>query len=301
LKSTGAFSARARAAGRTYSFSGQFNTNGASSNYIALTGVNPLTVQLQLDLAGDILTGRISDGVFTAELLANRAVYSRTLPAPTAGKYTLLIPGADDSQAEPGGDSFGTVTVDATGRVNFRGTLADGTKVTQRTFVSREGFWAFFGSLYRGSGLALGWLSFTNTGVTDVDGLVSWIKLPQTNAVFYPGGFTNEADVVGSSYVFSNGVPVLNVSTGLLTLINGNLPANITNQVFLGINNRISGTTNLVNLSISTASGSFKGSVPNPVPGGRAIIAGGVVLQKQNYAGGFFAGTNQTGRVRFEP
>ena len=37
--------------------------------------------------------------------------------------------GGDDSLAQPGGDGFGTVTVDGSGNVGFAGTLGDGTQV----------------------------------------------------------------------------------------------------------------------------------------------------------------------------
>jgi len=51
-------------------------------------------------------------------------------------------------------------------------------------------------------------------------------------------------------------------------------------------------------LAITTSSGLFKGTVADPNTG-KTISANGVVLQKQNFGGGFFTGTNQTGRVFF--
>ena len=87
LSDRGSFSARLRLAGRSYPFHGQFTAAGAFSSSIARPGLSPLTVQLQLDWdGGDQVTGTIGDGVFTAQVRANRAVYSRLgKQAPQAG------------------------------------------------------------------------------------------------------------------------------------------------------------------------------------------------------------------------
>jgi hypothetical protein len=53
-------------------------------------------------------------------------------------------------------------------------------------------------------------------------------------------------------------------------------------------------------VTITTASGLFKGTVVNPADG-KSVSFNGVVLQKQNIAAGFFTGFNQTGRVYMQP
>ncbi len=295
----GRFSAKLQMTGKTYSYSGQFSAAGAASNVVSRAKLSPLTVQLQLNPAGDGLSGVISNDTWTAELFANRAVYSKTNPAPQAGKYTLLIPGGDGSPAQPGGDGFGTAAVDGLGNVTFSGTLADGTKVSQKTFASGLGEWPLYGSLYSGNGMVLGWLTFTNQATNDITGLVDWIKLPKPGAKLYPAGFTNSTEVLGSRYVFTNGIPVLNLSTGQVWLANGNLTQSFTNQIVLGANNKVTGT-NKLSLAITSASGLFKGTVPNPVSG-KSVSFQGIILEKQNFGGGFFLGTNQSGRVFIGP
>jgi len=299
VKSSGAFSAKLLLAGKTYSSSGQFLLDGSYSNSIARKGLSPIGVQLQLDLAGDTLAGLISDGTnWTAELLANRAVFAKTNQTPLNGKYTLLIPGAEESETGPGGDGFGTVTVDTLGNVTITGALADGTKISQKTFVSGGGLWPFYASLYSGNGSVFGWLAITNEATNDMDGLVTWFKLPQANSKFYPGGFTNnQPNVVASRYQFTNNVPVLNFSTGQVWLANGNLSQSFTNTIVLGTNNKVTGT-NKLSFTITTASGAFKGSAISPDTG-KPIPFSGVILEKQGFGGGFFLGTNQAGRVFF--
>jgi len=130
LADKGTFSSKWQFAGATYPLAGAFSAGGIYSNAIARRGLSPLNVQLQLDLSGEeMITGTISDGIWTAQLAANRAHFSKTTPAPQSGSYTLVIPGSDDSTSQPGGNGAGTLKVDTSGNITFTGTLGDGTKV----------------------------------------------------------------------------------------------------------------------------------------------------------------------------
>src|SRR5262249_1459278 len=123
--------------GRKYSLSGQFSTLGQLGVVVARSGFSSISVILQLDLTGttNFMTGQLSDGAWTAQLIANRSVYSVTNPPPLAGKkYTLLFPGPPDSLTEPGGDGFGTVTIDKAGNVIFSGKLGDGSAIRRKHF-----------------------------------------------------------------------------------------------------------------------------------------------------------------------
>jgi hypothetical protein len=302
VTSAGAFSAKLRLDGQSYSFSGELSVTGAAVKTIQRRGLSPLTLQLDLGLTNGPLTGAISDGTWTADLVADAAVYSKTNPAPQAGKYTLLIPGSENASAQPGGNGFGAVTVSDSGNVTFSGILGDGTPVTSTSIVSSEGQWPFYASLYGGKGSILGWLSFTNSGV--ISGQTGWFKLPQAAAKLYPGGFTNSAGVMGSVYQYTNGFPVLGFSEGQLSLTNGNLAQSITNQIGLGpemqASDQSAGKQSADKLAFNTSSGLFKGSVTNPETG-KPIAVNGVVLQNQNFGAGFFLGTTESGSVLLSP
>jgi hypothetical protein len=303
IKSGGSFSAKIQLGGKPYSFSGQFSATGGWSNSVARKGLAPVSVQLQLDFINTNLTGRFGDGEWTAELAAHRAVYSKATPAPQAGKYTLFFPGGDDSEMEPGGDGYGAATVDGSGNVKFSGVLSDGSKVTQTAILSERGAWPFYIPLYSGKGSIWGWLEFTNGTSGDLQGGVTWTKPLQPAAKFYPAGFTNEIEAVGSAYRFTNGVPLLAFTNGLglVWLANGNFPDTFTNQIALSAANKITNlNSNKLSLAITTSSGFFKGSATDPVSGKTAPI-NGAVLQKLNAGYGFFVGTNRTGRVYFGP
>src|SRR5207249_1307636 len=130
LSDRGSFSARLRLAGRSYPFHGQFSAAGAFSSSIPRRGLSALMVQLQLNWDGaDQVTGTIGDGVFTAQVRANRAVYSRLANrAPLGGRrLTLVVSPAGSSPLQPGGYGFGRLTVDLAGNIQFAGTLGDGT------------------------------------------------------------------------------------------------------------------------------------------------------------------------------
>jgi len=299
---TGAFSAKLCLDGHSYSFSGEFSLTGGASKTIQRRELSPLTLQLDLGLTNGPLTGAISDGTWTADLVADAAVYSTANPAPQAGKYTLLIPGSENASTQPGGNGFGAVTVSDSGHVTFSGILGDGTPVTSTSIVSSEGQWPLYVSLYGGKGSILGWLSFTNEG--GISGQTGWFKLPQATAKLYPGGFTNGAGAIGSVYQYTNGFPVLGFTEGQLSLTNGNLPQSITNQIALGPDMRAtdqSATNQSADkLTFKTSSGLFKGSVMNPETG-KPIAINGVVLQNQNFGAGFFLGTTESGSVLLSP
>ena len=293
ITSAGAYSAKVFLAGGSYSLSGRFHATGAASNSIAARGQGLVSVQLELDLSGWGLSGQLSNGTWTSELNAYRSMTN----APT-GSYTLALPASQDS-ALPGGDSFGTVTVGALGSVTLAATLGDGTKVTQKTIVTPDGGWPFYASLYSANGSILGWLDFSDPA-SDITGPVSWFKLAQPGK-FYPAGFTNQNNVIGSRYKFTNGVPVLGFGSGEVRLANGNLAGGVTNQISLSTANKVSNqSSNALTVTITTASGLFKGTVVDPVTR-KSIAINGVVLQKQGYGAGVFLGTNQTGQVYFGP
>jgi hypothetical protein len=295
VTSSGSYTAKIMLAGKSASLTGQFSAGGMASNNIIAKGAAPVPVQLQLDLGGGGITGLLTGSNWTAELSAPRAV---TSAGDQAGHYTLLIPGAEDGVGHPGGDSYSTATIAATGGITFAGAMADGTTISGKANLLANGQCAFYVSLYSGNGSALGWLTFSNG---DVTGGVDWFKLAAAGGKFYPAGFTNEADVMGSAYKFSNSVPVLNVSTGEVWLANGNVSPAFTNQVALSAASKVTNlSSNKLTLTITTTSGLFKGSVVNPA-NGKTITINGVVLQNQNFGGGFFLGTNQTGRVFFGP
>jgi hypothetical protein len=305
LGAAGNFSAKARfASGQKLSFSGKFNADGNFSNSVAVKGSSPWSVQLSLRVAnGGQIMGSIGNSSWTVPVLAVRAAFSLLNHAPQAGKYTLVVPGADDSTVRPGGNGYGTASVDPSGNLFFSGLLADGAKVTQKTFIGLQGSWPFYAAPYKGQGAIFGWLNFvTNQINTDIAGTLYWSTLPQAKAKAYPAGFDfpGGISVIGSVYSFTNGAPLLNLpSGGVCVLQLGNPIQSFTNNFTLGADNKIS-SANGLSTAISTSSGLFKGTALS-LGNGTAVPINGVILQKQNSAFGFFLSNGQSGAVYLGP
>lgn len=276
--SSGAFSAKLQFPNGTYSWTGHFGLDGSTVKTISRPGLPALAVQLQLDFGSNALNGTVSDGIWTADLSAMPEIYSRANPAPQAGKYTLLISGSTNA-AFPGGNGFGSLTVSAAGAINFAGTLGDGAAVSCAGSLTSAGQWPFYSSLYGGKGSIFGWLEFTNDGI---GGEVAWFKLPAPKAKFYATGFTNSAEVLGSAYHHTNGVPALDLTGGEIWLANGGLQNVVTQAVG--------------QLQFNAASGLFKGVVTN-VGGEKRVAINGAVLQNEDLGGGLFVNSAGSGSV----
>ena len=287
-------------AGATHSLSGQLAGDGSFSNAVVRKGLSPLTVELQLSLNGERkLTGTIRDGTVTSELLANQLIYSAASPAPLGNrKFTFVIPGAEDSAARPGGYGYGTISITAAGAATLGGVLGDGTKFTQKTFVSKDGTLPFYVALYAAKGSILGWLSLAGSGASsDVTGTLRWTKTAGS-AGLYPSGFSFPEGLEVTGSLFASTSPMLNWTSGYVALELGGLTGDITNY-FTVAANKVTGTNKMA-LTLVTSTGLFKGNVVNPATG-RPLPVNGVVLQNQGLGYGYFAGTGQTGRVRVAP
>lgn len=298
----GVYSGRLQLGAKYYSFSSRLNLQCQGSNAIPRLRTNSLALQLWFGTGdqADQLLGRLTDGAWTANLVGDRAVFdARTNRAPWAGLYTLILPGEDGNPALPAGDGFGSLRVSTNGLAQFSGTLADGTKVSQSASVSRTGLWPFYVPLYSGQGSALSWLAFTNRPGDDLNGLMNWIRHTNMLSGYYRSGFTNQLQAVGSVYQPPLGATnhVLDLTNATVAFSGGNLSADFTNRISLGLSSRVSNLdSNRLSLSFSLASGTFQGSVSEPSTR-KSRSFSGAVFQKLNRGHGLLLGTNQTSRV----
>ncbi|HEX4122838.1 MAG TPA: choice-of-anchor tandem repeat GloVer-containing protein [Verrucomicrobiae bacterium] len=301
VTSVGRISGKLTIGGNTPSFTGQFNRYGTAALVIPRKGLTTLTVALQLDFADKSVQGSVSDGSFFTSLEADKEVFSSTEKATAyQGQYTMIIPGANDPLAGPYGTSYGTVTVAATGGIAFAGSLADGTSVTQTSFVSKDGAWPFYLPLYNNNGSIWSWNYFTHGALIGTPG-ASWIN--RSNAL-YRAGFTNQTMEIISSPYRATQVPLLPLTNALVTLDDGNDPP-ITNQLLLTRKNVIVLTNsidkNKLVLAITINSGLISGSFVNPTNSKHTNKVSGVLLQNQSAAAGYYLGTNQNGAFFLTP
>jgi hypothetical protein len=213
-----------------------------------------------------------------------------------AGNYTVKLDAAQTNG--PSGKGFGTVRVDAAGTVQWNGTLADGTKVVQKSAVSGQGYWPLYASLYGGRGVILSWMHVATDGLS---GQVVWQKSAGAPLKYYPSGFTNGLAAAGLSYSRpSAGQAALNWpgGKGELVLDGGGLSSGLNIPLELGANNRVMSSGQKVSLNVNGATGLFRGSVSD---GGKPLQFQGVLLQGENTGYGFFLGASQSGQVLLTP
>jgi len=305
LRDQGSFSAGVLLGGKKYSVSGQFDRDaGTASADISRPGMNSLTLEMTLDvtLGAEAITGTVSDGTWTAGLLAKRAAFnSKTNAAPFAPKYTLIFPGADSSTA-PRGDGFAAINVDANGKFKLSGSLAEGTKVVQAISMAPDRTVPLYANLYGGKGVLEGWLSFDdNTPANDLNGSVSWIKDAQSTARLYPAGFSLDVSAMGFVYTPPGRMEqIIPITTGTIFFSGGNLSSDFSNDLSISADNKVSNEgANKLSMSFVLPSGLFNGSVMPP-SGGKAIPFHGAVLQSTGEGYGYFLGSSESGRVSLQ-
>ncbi len=321
---TGSYTLKLLIGGKTWSASGKFDANGnATAKIVRGKGIKDLTIVLAHSstppvdqIHGRVADGTFADGKFTGhtfetEFTVDRVVWKlKTREAPQHGSYTMLMPAHDDAatQKAPLGTSFGTVTIGKDGSAKLVGTLADGSPgFTTSSFLSKDGLWPLYASLYANTGVLLGTLAFADLeDISDFDGPLTWFKPANSKAAAFKDAFLTEVDGLGSRFT----KPALNTRLFPLANLGGNSLLHLTQGGLL---------TDLARLT--TLSAANKAVIPlqdadaaalTPVPTTgllsgaflhpqlqKSVKFSGVVFQKQDLAAGFFPGGPLGGDMRF--
>jgi hypothetical protein len=315
LTEPGSYTASLQLAGKKLSASGRFDLDGRATNTISRPGTNAVTVAWHLLFDGsDQINGSVSNGVWTALLLGDRAVAGAATNVARPGPYTFVLPGEPPIEGfkaaglifvppAPDGDSHGTATVDAKGTVTLKGNLAEKLTVKQKVPLSKNGHWPLHASLYSGRGLLLGWVNFADEELSDFGGEVTWIKPVVPRTKYHRPGFTHISQMIGSRYTAPTGAVdrILPITNGVVFVSGGDEPLSFTNTVRLGLGNVVTNDgPQPLTLKFKASSGQMSGSF-TPPGASKAVPFSGVVLEKARYGSGYFLGTNLSGRVRLQP
>ncbi len=297
LKATsrGSYSGKLILGGRPFSVRGLLAADGRGTNVVTGADGASLRVIFSIDGTRAKVDGWVVANSWLTQITGDRLDFDgKTNRAPYAGAYTLTIPCAPGANS-PQGYSYGTVRIDTKGGAMFLGVLADGSKTVQKAPLSSTGHWPFYVSLYKGAGSTMGWLLVSRQG--DIGGLVSWLK-PSVPGRYYAGGLTNEASVVGASYRVPSATELQGAARRTDVLFRGGNLAHTVNDVLMMLPNgqMAAPSSDLVKFSISTATGLFKGTFPDPTTG-RPLAFGGVMLQKWETGAGMLLGTNRVAFV----
>ena len=306
LANTGSFAGKLTLAGKKTAFTGQFDRDGNATNPVAA-----VTVELHAAMAGGSsqITGQVTGGDFTAELLAS---LPDTSPL-HQGTYTVVLSPADVTATNlPQGYGYATLVVSRTGLGRLHGVLNDGTPVVAQVPVVQGGLCPLYVSLYQNAGACIGWVSFgTNTTVTAV---VDWFKPASADTA----AFSTTLTLDGSQYTTG---PMPLSGAWDVTLTGGGLVSNLVKAVTIDAAGKVTITQPSVdelqlklltkakafqvvlpgNQQLTLLTGQFTGSF-KPATGGKAITFTGLLLQVQRAGGGLFnPATGLTGGITIEP
>jgi hypothetical protein len=302
----GNYSGKIQLGASKLSFKGKFNLQCTTTNSIPRTMAAPLAIQLRLgtNTEADQIFGQLVDNSWSATMTGDRARFSSmTNPCPFTGSYTMIIPGQSGDASKPAGHGYGTVKVSTSGQTIFAGVLADGTKITQSTALSKNGVWPLYASLYVGQGSVLSWITFANQASDDLAGAMSWIKRPVATARYYPSGFTTEVMASGSKFVkpaFTTDL-IINLPNAVVDFSGGNLSSDFSNNISLGLSSKVTNlSANKLAMAFSTSTGLYKGTVVDPTSGITLPFAG-AVFQKTQLGYGSLMGPNQSSSVVVGP
>ena len=304
VSKNGPFAASLSLGGVQSAFKGQFDDSGNTTTTVTRTGLNSLQVILHLDMVNhtDQISGTVSDGGFTSEVLADRQVFSAKARCPLAGTFTLVLePPEGTDPSIPEGFGYGTLMVTPTGLGRVSGVLADGTKINVSVPLSKHGTWPLYQVLYQNQGACIGWVTFgTNSSV---GATVDWFRPPQSTSHYFPAGFTTNVTLQGEKYVPpTNGGPSV-AGTNVVMLGGGNLVSSIVETVLVSDVGSVavfSPNAENLQMKIQTTTGQFSGSFTHPVLG-KTVTFNGLVLQLDGTGAGYFLGSSASGFVVFEP
>jgi hypothetical protein len=296
----GAYTGRLQSGSMRVPFHGQLDPSCQATNVLLGRNRSSLTIGFRVDGYGQ-LTGQISDGNTVSSLTAERSSFNaRTSPAPFAGRYTCIFPGQGTDPSAPQAYGFGVAQINTSGSAILFGTLADGSRVSQSTSISDSAIWPFYVPLYFGNGSMMGLLTFTNQINIDLNGLMNWIKPAMPNTPYYSAGFTNQSQMIGSTYSIPSPItqPVLELPDAYLAFTGGDLALGFTNTISIGRGSRVANQSpNGLNMTFSISTGTFRGTVMDPVSN-RTMPFSGIVFQKDAVGYGLLFGTDQTSSVR---
>ncbi|MCB1229811.1 MAG: hypothetical protein KDN19_06075 [Verrucomicrobiae bacterium] len=213
LRPNGSFSAVFEWKGERFVVRGAFDELTASfSTTLNLKSGPEVTVSLGVgQTAGGHpkITGSISEtGGDTGAIFAEAASFNRANQTDKDGRYTMLIPIEESDRGDslvPQGDGCASVLITPTGVIRMVGSLGDGTRFAQSSFLRGDLQWSFWKSLYRTRpqrGYLAGVITIRDTaGVSDFDGVLQWKKFPDPREVRYKDGFDLAVHAIGSVFM----------------------------------------------------------------------------------------------------
>ena len=283
--------------------------------------------QLRLVQNGDAysLVGGIEDRQWVMEaslrpwtIDARHAVYSakpnraggyQGVPVRLVGKYTALFQSNDlPSSGFPQGAGWALLRVRANGDVTLAGRLADGATVSHAGALTERGLWPFEAPLYEGRGRLIGLVDFLSAETGEFVSNVRWLRPAIANSN-YPAGWPYGIDLTmrGSKFAQTGALGSTPTFPGLRA------PGPSGNALFffsgIGGEGFLSAPVSIGNddrITVLAPNPERLVAFINPADGRVVGQLGtnkfsGVILQKQQRAGGWLQGGSKNPRFRVTP
>ncbi len=303
LTTNGTFSGQLTYKGMSYPMAGELDARGSNVISVARGKEAPLYAMLQLAPDAAEIIGTISLGTtWSSELSAYRKMITKNTEL--KGNYTVGI------QNGPDGGTGGalTVAIAPQGAVTLSGSLADGTAIMQSRWLTTNGDFLVYQSLYGNKGMLLGWAHCDFDG----HGELFWQKPAVPTDKLYKNGFTVSPGAMvhrftaptlgGNATFWTNNVGSLSVWGGGMTNdLWGQLRVVKSVGTPYGTNNPMKS----YGVTFDVTKGTFAGSFTNP-DNKKVTAFKGVVLQFYNTNNlpigsecmGWFLGVTNSGSVK---
>ncbi len=280
---TGVFTGKLMQGATTLAFKGQIDGFGQGTVMLVRKGLPTRTLTLQFDSRGVLtatLTAADRGGLATGTSVQTFSA-KNPLPAAQVGRYTLIY-----ESGATAGIGYGAATVAATGGVKIAGVLADGAKFSLGTKLSvnsadpSSSDVMAYAKTHGGKGFFQIAVVLSNAGGGNGAG-----------AVFRPAGLVNKTTsaFTGGFYdlptvsLLPYTPPQAGVQMSGFTVMNGagtfglDATAALTNTVTFTMAPKGTATsaTEDFKLKLDPKTGLYRGTRPNPTPGGKPLFFGG--------------------------
>ncbi len=318
----GEFTTGFRFSGKSYRFKGRFDLSGNFSGEIARGKLPPVQISLLYAVNGNTrqISGTVTFAAETIQFTAPLINWSRTVLAPSSGRYTVVLPAPNRISTTPQGYGFATLNISRGGSVTVSGRTGDNRSFSSSSVLSNNGTSVpVYGSL-SSVGSIYGTLNIGGVGPKvavarfTVSGNLRWFTPKTSRRSLFPNGFDLTVAARGSGYIEPvSGATIL--TTGSISGLNSNFTASAgdlrtprTERASIG-RRPLAGTYELgfdnskrfaAHLAIVTRNGAFTGSFYDTSSKNRRTFKG-VFIQGENKAYGLWRSSIKTGKVELSP
>jgi hypothetical protein len=182
---------------KTHAFTGLVDSSGPQlvvTATIARVPMVPLSLNVNLDPAGQTMSGTVNDGGDPANVLGWRAFWSATnAPVARQGTHHLSIVSPDvtpgSSPTLPEGDGYAVAVVSAAGVATVTGRAGDGSVLSSTAPMGSTGQVLLHQPLYSGAGSVISTFDIQADTAHSATGSGSWSKGTQAGSKLYATGW----------------------------------------------------------------------------------------------------------------